>query len=97
MQAFRLHHNLKIDIPRFEQGKRASDLCDDGEGTRPLGAANPTGAAGGRRQVLILGQHLNLLVPLDGELLEELAELEGDRLSAFENSFDNLWCEQGEA
>jgi hypothetical protein len=90
MQAFRLHHNFKIDIPRFEQGKRASDLCDDGEGTRPLGAANLIGAADGRRQVLILGQHLNLLVPLDGELLEKTAELEGGRLSTFENSLDDL-------
>ena len=97
MQAFRLHHNFKIDIPRFEQGKRASHLRDNGEGARPLGAGTPAGGSRWVKEILVLGQHPKLLIPFDRELLEELAELEGGRLSAFENSFDNLWCEQGEA
>jgi hypothetical protein len=36
-----------------------------------------------------------LLVPLDRELLEEIVELEVDRLSAFEGSFDKGRREQG--
>jgi hypothetical protein len=61
LQAFRLHHNFKIDIPRFEQGKRGSQLRADDEGAQSLGA---------------LGEHLTLLVPFDRELLEEITELE---------------------
>jgi hypothetical protein len=86
----RLHHNFKIDIPRFEQGKRAPDLCDDGEGTRPLDAANPTGAADGRRQVFISRSASQIACPI-----RPATELEGGRLSAFENCSHNLWCEQG--
>lgn len=74
LQAFRLHHNFKIDIPRFEQGKRGSQLRADDEGAQSLGA---------------LGEHLTLLVPCDRELLEEVTELEAGELSAFENSFNN--------
>ena len=37
---------------------------------------------------LFFGQVSELSVPLDRELLEEIIELEGGRLPAFENSFD---------
>jgi hypothetical protein len=37
---------------------------------------------------LSFGQASELSVPVDRELLEEIVELEGGRLPAFENSFD---------
>ena len=37
--AFRLHHNCKIDTPRFEEGKRPSR--DRGEGARPRMGRKP--------------------------------------------------------
>src|SRR3981189_3098047 len=44
-----------------------------------------------------LCQRLELFVPLDRELLEEIVELEGRRLLSFQDCFDDVGREQGEA
>jgi hypothetical protein len=44
-----------------------------------------------------LGQRLELLVPLDSKLLEEVVEFQGSWLLSFENGFGEGWGEQGEA
>jgi hypothetical protein len=36
-----------------------------------------------------LGQHLELVVPLDRELLQQIIELKGGRLPPFEDGFDD--------
>jgi superfamily II DNA/RNA helicase len=73
MQAFRLHHNFKIDIPRFEQGKRASHLRDNGEGARPLGAGTPAGsdAACEGLNLQTLGTLINVDLPWNPSRLEQ--------------------------
>ena len=47
LHELRIHHNCKIDTPRFEQGKRASRSRDHGEVVQPRGAESLAG--GGRR------------------------------------------------
>src|SRR5438552_646310 len=47
LHELRIHHNCKIDTPRFEQGKRASPSRDHGEVAQPRGAED---LAGGGRQ-----------------------------------------------
>jgi hypothetical protein len=46
---------------------------------------------------LAFGQTSELSVPFDWELLHQVIQLEGGRLFALQNSFDDLWREQGEA
>ena len=68
-----LVQHMSLDLAPF--GHRS----DDDEGLL-LGAK--------RTCRLSFGQVSELSVPLDRELLEEIVELEGGRLPAFENSFD---------
>ena len=68
-----LVQHMSLDLAPF--GHRS----DDDEGLL-LGAK--------RTCRLSFGQASELSVPLDWELLEEIVELEGGRLSAFEDSFD---------
>jgi hypothetical protein len=43
-----------------------------------------------------LGQHLELVVPLDRELLQQIIAVKGGRLSPFEDGFDDGGWEQSE-